>query len=161
MLIERLEDRQLLSAAPKLTVEAILLYVGLHPASKVLLFGESVGVRQEELGTFLMTSFVPKTLHAGAATAAASTPVITLTMPSPGLLTTVGTFNPASLEPFGSQYTFNLNAKHLLNLFNITQKIGKEKLHFTGKLNSKLTVLSGVLDVTGPTNQVSLTYKTK
>jgi hypothetical protein len=38
-------------------------------------------------------------------------------------------------------------------------KLGR--LHFTGKLNAKLTTLSGVLTVTGPTNQVSFTYSGK
>ena len=161
MLIELLEHRELLSAAAKPTVEAVLTWVAVNQAIKIVFVGESVGQRQQEFGNFLMSAFAKNALHADAAPAAASTPSVTLSMPSPGLLTTVGTFNPASLEPFGSQYTFTLSAKHPLNLFNITQKIGKEKLHFTGKLNSKLTVLTGVLRVSGPTNQVNLTYKSQ
>ena len=165
MLIEKLEERRLFSAtikpAEKITVESVFTFFAVNPGVSVLYLAESLGSRQEELGHFLMSAFIPKSLHADSSAATAPTTHfdVTLTMESSDSLL-AGTFNPASLEPFGSVYTFQLNAKNPLNVFNITQKIGKEKLHFTGKLNSKLTVLSGVLKVTGPTNQISLTYKT-
>jgi hypothetical protein len=163
MLIEKLEDRRLLSAAPaKISLVGLAAFLDDHPTNDCSFVSISEGIRQVEQGIMLLTlgdpsSSVLKTSRTAPATAAAQQLTIDLPAPSDPFALA---FNPSTLEPFGSEYTVKLPAKPSLSLFNITQKIGKEKLHFTGKLNAKLTVLSGVLDVTGPTNQVSFTYTT-
>jgi hypothetical protein len=163
MLVEKLENRQLFTAiTPSLSSLQILDIFALNPQFIVHMTSRSEGKAETELGTFFFTVFPigsPARVAAAPAAAAAGADNLTIELPAPNDPFELA-FNPSTLEPFGSTYTVKLS-KPSLSVFNITQKIGKEKLHFTGKLNAKLTTLSGVLTVTGPTNQVSFTYSGK
>jgi hypothetical protein len=154
MLIEELEDRRLFSSS-------LFVFLATHPRVTAHLRALSQGQIVTELATMVLglSPTVTPQARPGARPAATAAARETLTIAfqtptDPFVLA----FNPSTLEPFGSVYTVKLSSKPSLSLFNITQKIGKEKLHFTGKFNSKVTAFGGVLQVTGPTNQVSFTY---
>jgi hypothetical protein len=146
MLIETLEDRRLFS-------NTLFVFLATHPRVTAHLRALSQGQIVTELATMVLGLSPTVTPQARPAAAAPARETLTIAFQTPNDPFVLA-FNPSTLEPFGSVYTVKLSSKPSLSLFNISQKIGKEKLHF----NSKVTAFGGVLQVTGPTNQVSFTY---
>ena len=179
MHIERLESRRFLSATPvtgvalsphhdtarsvsvapqksqKITINDVVNALSIYGRAQALFVMKVSGNQKlTEAGQFLLDSVsIPQLARA----AAAPGPSYTLTM-STTTDSTSFPFDPSFIDPFPATYTFSLNTKKPLNLFNITQKIGKKTLKFTGVMSSNLQKITGVLNLNGPNQHANRTY---
>ena len=89
-----------------------------------------------------------------------TTPSYTLTFTTPDftLPSEVASVDPTTLAPFPASYTFHLNAKKPLTLFNITQKLDGQVLKFTGTLSKNFQKITGVLTLHRKGNSLAFKY---
>ncbi len=172
--IQTLECRRLLSAAHSVTLAPAETPAGLLPGviaavssdftdSEVTLTRRVSG-RQvlTEAGQFLLSMVSQPQLVAAkkAKPAPVATPSYTLTFVTPDFTVPdeVAAVDASTLAPFPASYTFKLNAKKPLSLFNITQKVGGQVLNFTGTLSKNLQTITGALTLHRKGNSLAFKY---
>ena len=150
MLIETLEGRQLMSAAPVVAHAARVNPLAAKVNQALLNTPEANATFTEKLphNRRSRQSAVLDFLPAGSATGA----------PFPFTVTLVSASGVGSLAPFPTTYSFSVTSKNPLALFNIKQTNSREHLNFTGTLKKNLKTLSGVLSISKGSVKFNLTY---
>jgi hypothetical protein len=150
MLIETLEDRRLLSAAPVFAHAAKVNPLAAKVNQALLATPEGNTIFTEKLphNRRSRQSAVLDFLPTGSATAP----------PFPFTFTLVSGSGVGALSPFPTTFSFSVTSKNPLALFNIKQTIAGEHLNFTGKLKKNLKTLTGVLSISKGGVKVSVTY---
>jgi hypothetical protein len=116
------------------TVASALQFFGKSDARVVL---KSPGQRPvTQAGMFFLNSNSSPTAY-----------TLTLAIPDFSLAQQAGVLDPSVLAPFPTDFSFKLSSKQPLNLFNISRRIGKNTIKFTGVMNKSLTAISGSLVV--------------
>jgi len=156
MHVETLEDRRLLSASHVFAHAAKTSAMSLQVDQALINKPQGTTTFSEKISAHLRTSITGYLEFAPAGSPTAAPFPFTVTLVSG--IGPVNTFSTSSISPFPTTYNFSVGSKNPLNLFNINQTIGSERLKFTGVLKKNLSTLTGVLQVNGGGVKYNLTY---